>query len=93
MNNICPEIMTDAATGGGIRLALVRAVEDASNLPWDVARLTWRVADMEEDEHADGECACGRPAFATSTPLPTTEPVRCCIPSGVTASRTSPSIR
>lgn len=57
-NNIEPEIMTDAATGGGIRLALVRAVEDASNLPWDVARLTWRVSDMEED--ADGECVCGQ---------------------------------
>lgn len=60
MNNIELEIMTDAATGGGIRLALVRAVEDASGLPWDVARLTWRVTDMEEDEHAEGECVCGQ---------------------------------
>lgn len=59
-NNIGPDIITDAATGEGIRLALVRAVEDASGLPWDVARLTWRVSDMEEDEHADGECVCGQ---------------------------------
>ncbi|MGI6795707.1 hypothetical protein [Gordonia sihwensis] len=59
-NTDAPEIMTDTATGCRIRIPLVRAVEAASGLAWDAARLSWRVIGMDEDEDARGVCVCGQ---------------------------------
>ncbi|WP_345312516.1 hypothetical protein [Gordonia alkaliphila] len=54
------QIITDAATGARLRLTLVRAVEAASGLPWDAARLGWRVIGVCVDEEAAGICVCGQ---------------------------------
>lgn len=54
------EAVTDAVTGARLRLSLRRAVEAASGLAWDAARLTWRVTGMSEDDETIGECVCGQ---------------------------------
>lgn len=53
-------VVTDA-TGDRIRATLVRTVEAAAGLPWDVARRGFDVTDMDIDEAAAGECVCGQP--------------------------------
>lgn len=54
------EVVTDAVTGVGLRLSLRRAVEAASGLAWDAARMSWRVSGMSEDVESVGECVCGQ---------------------------------
>lgn len=52
-------VVTDAG-GDRIRATLVRTVEAATGLPWDVARRGFEVTDMTEDETAASECVCGQ---------------------------------
>lgn len=53
-------VVTDAS-GDRIRATLVRTVEAATGLPWDVARRGLEVTGMGVDEDAAGECVCGQP--------------------------------
>lgn len=47
------------AFGDRVRTRLVRAVEDASGVPWDLARRRWSVAGVSQVD-GDGVCVCGQ---------------------------------